>query len=164
MRLEKEKIKNNLDKEKILKDLLFDETNIDKAVTEQASLFFYYGMKWVDAVNKMNAIKMDLEMLKARLYKKYRTQLENGKGKTTEGMIESSIITDSEYIKMMEDYRKAKEEAEEWGVVKDAFKQRKDLLEVFVNMLMSLRAGEKPISVEADMIRHRLKKKLSLRQ
>lgn len=153
-----------IDSKRVMEELSFDETRINDAIIKQASLFYYYAMKWVEANNELNAVKLDLEMLEAELYDEYRKKLEGNGGKVTEGMIESAVKRDIRYEDLSKRYLALKKEVEEWNVVKEAFKQRKDMIEAMVNILMSVRSGEKPIGVEAEVIRKKVKDRIARRK
>jgi hypothetical protein len=158
-----------IDFEQLKKDLEFNELNIDKAVIEQPANFVYYGNLWVEKVKEANILKMEVDRVYSELYMKYKMRMAENGEKATEKLIESKILTDEKYLTVYKEYLEAKDEAERYGIIKDAFKQRKDMIEAYVNLLMSLKSGKDSIveskisygDIEIEAIKRKMKEKKS---
>jgi len=155
--------------DKLKRDLEFNEMNIDKAVIEQPANFAYYGYLWVEKMKEASILKMEVDRVYSELYMKYRTKMAENGEKATEKLIESKILSDEKYIRAYTEYLKAKDEAEVYGIVKDAFKQRKDMIETYVNLLMSLKSGDDSVKakidysdIEVEAIKRKIKEKQKL--
>lgn len=146
--------------EQIVKDLMFTG-DMDRDVSEQAGLYFYYAMKWVEASKRALMAKADLEYVEARIKKELRKKAGDEGKKITEGYLDEAVVSDEEYRKVLEKYIEAKEEELFWQVVKESMKQKKDMIEAWVNVNMTLRwSGEQIKNEEIGVIKERLKEKI----
>lgn len=146
--------------ERIVKDLVFG-VDLDKEVSEQAGLYFYYAMKWVEASKKVLIAKAELEYVEAKLRRKFREELSTNGKKVTEGLLEELVKSDEEYRRVLNEYIQAKEEESFWQIVKEAMKQKKDMIEAWINANMVMRWMGEQIKVdEIELIRNKLREKL----
>lgn len=145
---------------RIVKDLSFSG-DLDRDVSEQAGLYFYYATKWAEASKKALMARADLEYVEARIKKELRQRASDEGKKITEGYLDEAVVNDSEYRRVLSKYIEAKEEELFWQVVKEAMKQKKDMLEAWVNVNMTLRwSGEQIKNEEIDVIKERLREKI----
>lgn len=146
--------------DKVVKDLSFSG-DLDKDVSEQAGLYFYYATKWAEASKKVLIAKADLEYLEAKIKKELRQRASDEGKKITEGYLDEAVLNDSEYRKVLNKYIDMKEEELFWQIVKEAMKQKKDMLEAWVNVNMILRwSGEQIKNEEIAVIKERLREKI----
>lgn len=146
--------------DRIVKDLTFSG-DLDKDVSEQAGLYFYYATKWAEASKKVLMAKADLEYVEARIKKGLRQRASDEGKKITEGYLDEAVVNDSEYRRALREYIDMKEEELFWQVVKEAMKQKKDMLEAWVNVNMTLRwSGEQIKNEEIGVIKERLREKI----
>lgn len=152
---------NNALLEQIVNDLCVSETTINEDVSKQASLYFYYAMCWLEAQKRMLLEKMDLDVFVAKEKKRLREKLLEESKKVTEGLLEEEVYSSDEYKSRMERFIQAKNEEAFWQVVKEAFKQRKDMIESLVNVVMVLSRGEEYVKEEdVNKIREKIKAKI----
>jgi len=155
-----------MDYKKLERDLEFNELSIDEAVISQPAKFAYYGYLWAECMKKANILKMEVDRVYSELYLRYKIKMTENGEKTTEKMIESKILSDKRYIQAQTEYLNAKDEMEVYGIVKDAFKQRKDMIETYVNLLMSLKSSRDSVvkkldftDMEVEAVRRKIKDK-----
>lgn len=147
--------------ELVAKDLQVDLEDLNKAVSEQAGLYYYYAMKWAKATSKVLARKADLELYEAKKKRELRKQLADNGRKVTEATIEELVLSDEEYKKLLDAYLEAKDEEAFWQVVKESFKQRKDMIESLVNLSMVLGSTKEQIRMsDVDKIREGIREKI----
>lgn len=150
--------------EQIVEDLNFSETTLSEDVSKQPALYFYYAMRWLEVNKKLLIEKMDLDVFVAREKKRLREVLQREGKKVTEGAVEEEVFSSKEYAERLTRLNAVKVEEAFWQIVKEAFKQRKDMLEAMVNTVMVLgkNGGEvvSSRSASVDAIRESLRKKL----
>lgn len=151
-------------KKKIMEDVLhllvIDEERLDEEISRQAELFMEFARRWVQAEYKAMVLDMDLERYAAELRRRLREELGRDGKKVTEGMLEDYVLSDEGHIELKRELLEAKREAKFWGVVKDAFKQKKDMLEAKVNQLMVFGSTKERIRLESDEEAKEIRRKL----
>lgn len=130
-----------IDSEQFRKDIDIDQTDINTALSKQASLYAYYASQAVRARRQMDASKRLLEVTEAALNKKYRQELattdDKGKiTKPTEPQITAAIHTNTTYLRLSERVLDAIQIFKLAEVAEKAFADRKDTaLQIARNML-----------------------------
>lgn len=146
--------------ERVMRDLLFG-FDLDREIREQAGLYFFYAMRWVEASRRVLVMKAELEHVEARLRKRFREELVGNGKRVTEGLLDELVKSDEEYRRVLEQYIEAKEEESFWQVVKEAMKQRKDMIEAWVNVSVVVGSLNESLRLsDIDVIRSRLREKL----
>jgi hypothetical protein len=110
-------------------ELKINKLNLDQEWEEQGERAIYWAKRAARAQKELDTINMKRKIMKARLYKKYRSELEATRDKTTDIMIESCIRADPEYQKLTEELIDAKETASILDSAKWEFVSRKVALE-----------------------------------
>jgi hypothetical protein len=115
-------------------DLKINKNKLDIEWIKQPQLYMQYAEQLAEADRKKQQAKEKLEVQKALTDKEIR---ENALSKMTEVMVQAGITLDSEYIKVLENYR---EKCYEYNIVSaavKAFEQRKSALENLVKLYLS---------------------------
>lgn len=115
-------------------DLEIDKFNLDTCIIKQPILYERYSTLYVEAVEIRDRLKLKLEETYAIIDKEIRQKYILSGMKITEKAIENEIIVDSDYKKAMDKYMSAKKDAETFGVLKESFGQRKDMLKLLVEL------------------------------
>lgn len=103
--------------------LRIDKTRLDDELVEQPQLFFEVSEQYTEAVAHRDAMKAQVESVYASLDGSYRSG-----EKSTEGAIKSQIINSEHWRAANDDFLQAKKWADQWGVLKDSFNQRSEML------------------------------------
>ena len=109
--------------------LKINRHNLDHEWEANPGLYMRYAEKAAIALREKNEIDAERKIMKARLGRKYRLQLESERAKVTDPMIVEMIRTDPEYKRLTEDLIAA---IERWKIMDAAmwsFQQRKESLE-----------------------------------
>lgn len=125
------------EKRSLEQDLMIEVLKIEEEVTKQPALYHYYGEKWVDACKLRDAVKIEVEEVYAQRESFYRRKLSKKSDKVTEAMIKAKVYQDELYKKVQEKYLDIKYEAEQLGIIKEALKQKKDMIEVYAHLVTS---------------------------
>src|SRR3990167_7589612 len=72
--------------------LQIDKEDLDTCLAEQPDLSYYVGEAYADAVDRRDALKLDLEELQADLDKKVRAEAEAAGIKTTETQVKNEVL------------------------------------------------------------------------
>lgn len=96
----------------------------------------YVGTLLASAELEAGRAKLVFKQTEARLYKTYRLELEASKSRTTETMIESEVISDSDYTQSFLAYEMAQVEVTKVKMLLEALRAKKD-------MLVSICAGKR---------------------
>lgn len=122
-------------KRQLSEDLSFDEGNLAQSIQEHPAIYAYYGEKFVKACKKRDALKAQADVVystRARYYRK------KSKGeRITDSQIKNLVETDKKYLKANNMFLDAKSSAEKLLVAKDALKQKKDMMEAFLRLMLS---------------------------
>lgn len=124
-------VKDDLMK-RIEKDLVVRVEKIDEEIVSQGALVFWYGTKMVEAMNEAELAKLEVDRIYAVKREQYR-KLENG-DKMTEGRLNALVEKDEDYIKIRKEYIEKNTKAVFWKIVYEGIKQKKDLLEMIVQL------------------------------
>lgn len=109
-------------------ELKINKFQLEEEWIQQSEKAMYWGEQSAIAQREYEDIELEKKIIKAKLYKKYRSELED-KGKVTDTMIEAYIRTDVEYKKVSDKLIVAKENAAVMDGAKWSFMMRKNSLE-----------------------------------
>lgn len=109
-------------------ELKINKFQLEEEWIQQSEKAMYWGEQAAIAQREYEDIELEKKIIKAKLYKKYRSELEE-KGKVTDAMIEAYIRTDVEYKKVSDKLIVAKENAAVMDGAKWSFMMRKNSLE-----------------------------------
>jgi len=122
---------------------------LSEAFFEQAELFGWYATAYELAMDVESRLKEEVARMYARLDHMHRT---NGKAsgvKMTEKMVENTVITDPQYVKLYGDYLDAKRNSGLLKSTKEAMIHRRDML---IQMGANYRAeGQSDITIKEQM-------------
>jgi len=110
-------------------ELRINKFQLEEEWIQQPERAMYWGERAAAAQREFEDIELERKITKAKLYKKYRTQLEEEKIKVTDTMIEAYIRTDDEYKEISNKLIAAKENASVMDGAKWNFMTRKNSLE-----------------------------------
>lgn len=135
------------------KDIVIDESNLEKEWIEHPSLVLYYNELWVAAVFERDKKKIELETIAAQLDSKIRKNWERYfDSKPTEVAIKNYITSDPKYKKKERELLEAVKQANLMTGVKNSFEHRKNALQNIVSLRISGFHSE-PRNVRKDLNR-----------
>lgn len=108
--------------------LEIDKHNLDQEIKQQPSLFFKVSDAYVRAAARRDFLKEEIARTQSRLYSKYRRKFEKSGTKATEAQVNASVQTDDEYTAAVDKHIKARENADSFQALKEAFHQRSYML------------------------------------
>jgi len=151
-----------------MKDFKFSAETLDEDIMKQPALYAYYAEKAVEAEHKRDLAEIRLREVGAERALAIRKKLAKKGEKVTEGLINNKLVTDKEYRKAQKEYLEAKAKADKAKVVKEAFKQRRDMIDALVRLFM-IQSGSEIRSriakgVETEAIRKEVRKKIRKRK
>lgn len=112
--------------------LSIDKSSLDDEVIRQPSLFFEVSEAYVEAAAERDYAKEDLANIDAVLDSSIRKKLSDKK--PTEGAVKGLVQCSEEHSKAMRVYLEAKQLADKFAVLKDAFQQRSYMLRDLVSL------------------------------
>lgn len=114
--------------------LKLDKEQLDNVCQEQPEIFYRVARMYTDMLNLKDGLKEDLEQVEAKVANQLRSDLEKLSKKVTETQINQLIYLSEKRQKAFEQYLQAKQEADTWGVLKDAFLQRANMIKVLADL------------------------------
>jgi hypothetical protein len=118
-------------------DLKIDKHALDEEWMWQSIRFSDWGEKEVDAQNQVDKAKAKLELTKAKLDSKIRSQAEQSGKKITETYITNTILQEPEYQTALDEYFEAMKTQGSLDVGRKAFEHRKKALEKLTDLYLS---------------------------
>tara|TARA_R100001530_G_scaffold1886_1_gene3259 strand:- start:31460 stop:31921 length:462 start_codon:yes stop_codon:yes gene_type:complete len=117
------------------KYLKIDKDNLDEECINQPVLYDEYASQVPDLIHEMEICKIEMEELRADLYKQnVINALEQGEKKPTEKAIENQIILDKSFQTAQDDYYEAKKKAEKGKIIRETFMQRKEMIRGLIEL------------------------------
>ena len=121
-------VRQLVDPEQLKRDMTFSPTDLTSAMMEQAALFAHYGVLAAKASRQVDDIKMLLENVEAKVYRKVRDEATAEGVKLTEAQVDKQVVTHEQVIS----FRKALNEAKQIEAIAktavEAFRHRRDML------------------------------------
>lgn len=121
-------VRQLVDPDQLKRDMTFSPTDLTNAMMEQASLFAHYGVLAAKASRQVDDVKMLLENVEAKVYRKVRDEAATEGVKLTEAQVEKQVVTHEQVIA----FRKALNEAKQIEAIAktavEAFRHRRDML------------------------------------
>lgn len=117
--------------------LRIDKHNLDKAIEEQAEMFYFVAEGSALAGSVRDQIKYELDTLISDTYLTTRLVAAEQGRKITETLLEQEVAQDKEVQKMKEKYLDVKAEAETWLALKESFAQRGYMLRELASLYVS---------------------------
>lgn len=121
-------------KEDISKIFKISENDLDTAVSEQPSLYYFYASKAVSLSTKERLAKINIDVVYAQREKYWREKLNIEHDKVTDSQIKAAIARDKKYIEAQEEHVYAKEQSEKYQSIVTSLEQRKKSLELIVQL------------------------------
>lgn len=123
-------------------DLKLDQYNLDKCALTQPELYAEWACKWADAVNERDRLKDRLSVVRSECDAEIRAEpqifgWDNPTKSPTEAFIQSTIPCLKNYIEANEEYLEACHNVNILTVAKEAFEQRRKMIEVLVNLYVN---------------------------
>ncbi len=113
---------------KLQDDLYVDRSDLNNAFIRHPERYAFYATCYEIAAAKENTYKVNLDRLYAILDHEKRGELQMAGVKTTEKMVENSVITDDRYVALQDEYLRASKDASICKAAMFAMQHRKDML------------------------------------
>lgn len=122
-------------------ELLIDQHRLDKCAVAQPDLFAEWACQWADAVNDRDRAKDALSLARANADYDVRSKPQTfgwvAEKAPTEAFISSAILTHEDYKAANEIYMTTCHSVNVLSIAKEAFEQRRKMIEVLANLYMS---------------------------
>ncbi|GAG83349.1 unnamed protein product [marine sediment metagenome] len=148
-------------------DLKIDRYNLDDELVRQPQLYMDWALKAAVASIEKTEAKDRLEIVKADMDGKVRTDPEKyniPEGKASEGAIKAVIAQHSKVKRYNRIYIKALKNEKFLNETKIAFTHRKKMLEALVSLNIQLHFAEPRVPVEGREIMHQSRKSAILKE
>lgn len=113
---------------KLQEDLFVNRSDLNSEFLRHPERFAFYATCYEIAAAKESTYKVNLDRLYAILDHEKRGELVMAGVKTTEKMVENSVITDSRYVALQAEYLQAQKDAAICKAAMNAMQHRKDML------------------------------------
>lgn len=111
--------------------LAVNDSNYQQEYLMQARKYSFWADKLSVANRQVAGAEQQVELMHAKLYKKYFLELTNTKLRPTKDMVESDIVQDEEYQVVLNELNESKYIAEKLKFIVKAFEQRNIMLTQF---------------------------------
>lgn len=109
-------------------ELLVNDNNYQQEYLRQAQKYSFWSDKLAISNRQVSGAEQEVDLMHAKLYKKYFLELTKAKLRPTKDMVESEIVQDPAYQKVLTNLNQSKFVEEKLKFIVKAFEQRKDML------------------------------------
>lgn len=127
----------SVDYKSLKNGLHIDKNSLDEELIQHAELYYNVASEAIHACDHRDQMKLELEQVKAEANLKLREDYNKKKLKFTEGLILAEALTDPLVQEVSQDYLDAKEKADQFNALRDAFSQRSYMLRELVQLYVS---------------------------
>ncbi|MFM0095578.1 hypothetical protein PQQ87_08195 [Paraburkholderia nemoris] len=120
----------DIDLDEFRRETRVTELNLHESAMNQHGYRAYYGAQAARMEAQYERVKLLMDVLESRLYKKHRTAILATGEKATEKMIEADVQNDPDYIKARQRLIEAKEVAERWRSASNSMVDRRSMIEL----------------------------------
>jgi hypothetical protein len=139
----------------LTKSLRIDRDSLDEEAVRQPNDYFHASEGHVQALSRRDKLKHDLEVTVAELDKDVRDAMVAEGEKVTEAQVKAQITREQDYHRAQRNYLDACLEADRWEALRNAYRQRADMLKSLVQLYQSSYFGEVAGSAERREARGR---------
>ena len=119
--------------------LAIDQDDLDKCLMEQPEVYYVVAQAVANTTAERDKLKLELEELQAKLGLDLRDQATRRNEKLTEGGLEQKLAGMPKIQELQRSLLTKRQEAESWGVLKEAFQQRSFMLRELVALFIAQR-------------------------
>ncbi len=120
------------------KYLKIDKDNLDEECINQPVLYDEYASQVPDLIHEMEICKIEMEELRADLYKRIvDSEIKESGKKPTGKAIDNTIILNTSFQTAQDDYYEAKKKAEKAKIIRETFMQRKEMIRGLIELYNS---------------------------
>lgn len=121
-------VKQLVDPNQLRRDMTFSPTDLTSAMMDQAALFAHYGVLAAKASRQVDDVKLLLENIEAKVYRKLRDEATGTGTKLTEAQLEKSVAINDHVISCRRALNEAKQVESIAKTATEAFRHRRDML------------------------------------
>lgn len=121
-------VKSFIDAEQLRRDLAYSQNDLTGAMMTQPSMFAHYGVLAADASRQVDVVEMLLENAEAAVYKIIRDEFAAKGEKTTETMLDKTVMRHPMVRNMKKALNEAKRVEALGKTAVEAFRHRRDML------------------------------------
>jgi hypothetical protein len=141
--------------ETLKEGLRIDRDRLDEELIVQPHNFYHVSEGHVQALSRRDKLKHDLDVTVAELDKDVRDAMVAENEKVTEAQVKAQITREQDYHRAQRSYLDACLEADRWEALKNAYRQRADMLKSLIQLVQSSYFGEVTGSSERREARSR---------
>lgn len=123
--------------EKLKSNLVIDRNALDAALMRQPQYYLEVSELVAEASAHRDYLKEELTKIDAELGKAHRAKLEKTTGKATESQVSNAVTTDPKHQDAFEKFNTAKQTADLAVGLKDAFHQRRYMLQELCGLFVA---------------------------
>ncbi len=153
---------SNDEYQSLANELKIDRDSLDEECITQPNRFFHASEGYTLSVAAKDKKKLELELMTAKLDREIRDDLVANKEKITDKIVEQEIIRDEQYQRASREYIEASLTSNRWNALKEAYRQRADMLKVLQSLHSSGYFGEITGAAERNDARRRFNDKRSV--
>jgi hypothetical protein len=117
--------------------LVIDKNSLDVALQRQPQLFLQVSELFTQASAHRDFLKEEIARIDAELYAIHRAKIEKATGKATEAQVSQAVTVDAKHKEATTKFNKAKETADLAGALRDAFHQRRYMLQELCGLFVA---------------------------
>ena len=114
--------------------LKIDKHALDDMLVNQADTFYEISEHLTSAMANRDSVKDELGQVFAETDAKVRRRAEKNGEKVTEGRVSQLVVLEKKYIKKNKEFLRAKQDLEQWQLLKEAFLQRATMIKSLVQL------------------------------
>lgn len=126
-----------INREQLLADLEIDREDLDTCLIKQPELFYHVSEAYVVTVSERDEVKLRLEEAIAELDQQIRRKAAEDDERVTEATIQQRIKAAPRIQQLQREYLSARQAADSWQALKEAFQQRSYMLRELVALHIS---------------------------
>lgn len=149
------------DYEALQKGLKINRDELDAESISQPNNFFHASQGHVFAISRRDKLKHDLEVAVATLDKEVREAMVADGEKVTEAQVKAQITREQDYHRAQHKYLDACLEADTWEALRNAYRQRADMIKGLIQLHQAGYFGEVTGSSERREARSRFDERRS---
>lgn len=123
-------------------ELRIDRNALDEEAICQPNNYYHASEGHVQALSRRDRKKYDLEVITSELDAEVRANWPQRAEKMTEAQVKARIVTDPRYQEVHDSYCAAGLEADRWEALRNAYRQRADMLKSLVQLHQAGYFGE----------------------
>ena len=147
--------RDDRDLDQLKSELLIERDSLDEEAIRQPNSYFHVSENFVFAAARRDKAKHDLEVVVAELDRDVRDAMQTDGDKITEALVKAQITREQDYQRAYGAYLDSCLEADRWEALRNAYRQRAEMLKGLIQLYQSNYFGEVTGAAERSAARGR---------